>query len=65
MRIPLELDIWLQSYDAFVNTKNITKQNNLNTVFANISSTIISDIRLIPLDHVTYPFLKKHIIILL
>ena len=40
MQIPLELDIWLQSYDAFVNTKNNTQQKNLNTVFANISRTI-------------------------
>ena len=38
------------SYEAyFLNAKNNIKQKNLNTAFANIS-----DIRLIPLDHVTY-----------
>ena len=39
-------------YEEFVNAKNINKQRNLNTVFANIAKTL-SDIRLIPLDHVS------------
>ena len=39
MQIPLQLDIWLQSYEGFVNAKNNIKQRNLNTVFANISKT--------------------------
>ena len=34
------MDIWLQSYEEFVNDKNIIKQRNLNTVFANISKAI-------------------------
>ena len=41
MQTPLQLDIWLQSYEEFVNAKNNIKHRNLN-------------IRLIPLDHVTY-----------
>ena len=49
MQSPLKLDIWLQSYEGFDNAKNNMKERNLNTVFANIS-----DIRLIPLNHVTY-----------
>ena len=36
MQTPLQLDIWLQSYEEFVNTKNNIEQKNLNTVFANI-----------------------------
>ena len=37
---PLQLDIWLQSYEEFVNAKNNIKQRNWNTVFANISKPI-------------------------
>ena len=40
MQTPLKLDIWVQSYEDFVNAKNNIKQKNLN-------------IRIIPLDHVT------------
>ena len=39
MQAPLQLDIWLQSYEGFDNAKNNIKQRNLNTVFANISKT--------------------------
>ena len=39
MQTPLQSDIWLESYDGFVNAKNNVKQRNLNTVFANISRT--------------------------
>ena len=39
MQTPLQLDIWLQSYDGFDNAKNNMKQRNLNTGFANISKT--------------------------
>ena len=34
---PLQLDIWLQSYEGFDKAKNNMKQMNLNTVLANIS----------------------------
>ena len=37
IQTPLKFDIWLQSYEEFVNAKNIIKQKNLNTVFAHIS----------------------------
>ena len=37
MQTPLQLDIWLQSYEGFDNGNNNMKQRNLNTVFANIS----------------------------
>ena len=39
MQTPLKLDIWLQSYEEFVNAKNNIKQKNLDTVFANILKT--------------------------
>ena len=32
MQTPLQLDIWLQSYEGFVNANNIIKQRNLNIV---------------------------------
>ena len=32
MQTPLQLDIWLQSYEGFVNAKNNIKQRNSNTV---------------------------------
>ena len=40
MQTPLQLDIWLQSYEGFDHAKNNMKQRNLNTVFANISKTL-------------------------
>ena len=39
MQTPFQLDMWLQSYEGFVNAKNNIQQRNLNTVFANISKT--------------------------
>ena len=54
MRTPLQLDIWLKSYAGFDNAKNNIKQRNLNPVFHQYLKNNISDIRLIPLDHVTY-----------
>ena len=41
MQTPLQLDIWLQSYEEFVNAKNYIKQRKLNTAFANISKPIL------------------------
>ena len=38
-------------YEGFYNAKNNIKQRDLNTVFLKNN---IPDIRLIPLDHVTY-----------
>ena len=40
MHIPSQLDIWLQSYEEFVNAKNNINQRTWNTVFANISKPI-------------------------
>ena len=37
MQTPLQLDIWLQSYEGFDNAKNNVKQRNLNMFFADIS----------------------------
>ena len=48
MQISLKFEIWSQSYDKFANAKN-----NLNT-FCHYLKHNISDIRLIPLDYVTY-----------
>ena len=39
MQTPLQMNIWLQSYEGFDNAKNNMKQRNLNTVFANIPKT--------------------------
>ena len=44
MQTPLQLDIWLKSFNKFVNAKNSTKRKNLSDIF---------DIRLFPLGHVT------------
>ena len=54
MQTPLQLDIWLQSYEEFVNAKNNIKQRNLNTVFANTSKTIwpTSDSFLLIMSHI-------------
>ena len=51
---PLQLDIWLQSYDGFDNAKNNMKQRNLNTGFANISKTtfLTSDSFLLIMSHI-------------
>ena len=56
MQTTLQLDIWLQNYEEFVNAKNNIKKRNWNTVFSQYLKTNIADIRLIPLDHVTYSF---------
>ena len=52
MQTPLQLDIWLQSYEEFVNAKNKVKQRNWNTVFANISKPISPTSDSFLLDHV-------------
>ena len=39
MQTPLNFNIWVQSDEEFVNAKNNIKPKNLNTVFANISTT--------------------------
>ena len=39
MQTPLQLDIWLQSYEGFDKAKNNMKQRNLNTIYENISKT--------------------------
>ena len=54
MQTPLQLDIWLQSYEEFVNVKNVIKQRNWNTVFANISKPIsqTSDSFLLIMSHI-------------
>ena len=51
---PLQLDIWLQNYEGFVNAKNNIKQRNLNTVCANISNTTSpkSDSFLLIMSHI-------------
>ena len=53
MQTPLQLDIWLQSYEGFDNAKNNIKQRNLNTVFANISNPVspTSDSFLLIMSH--------------
>ena len=41
-QIPLELDIWLHSYEQFIKIENKVKQKNLNSFLANISKTIFA-----------------------
>ena len=50
------LDIWLQSYEEFVDAKNNIKQKELEHCFCQYLKTNIADIRLIPLDHVTFKY---------
>ena len=56
MQTPIQLDIWLQNYEGFDNTKNTMKQRNLNTVFANISKTTspTSDSFLLIMSHIDF-----------
>ena len=56
MQTPLQLDIWLQSYEGFDNTKNNTKQRNWTLLLPISEEKNIPDIRLIPLDHVTFVY---------
>ena len=51
MQTPLQLDSWLQSYAGFDHAKINIKQRNL-TCFCQYLKNNISDIELIPLDHV-------------
>ena len=51
MQTPLQLEIWLQSYEGFDNAKNNEKQRNLNAVSANISKTT-SDSFLLIMSHI-------------
>ena len=46
------MDIWLQSYEEFVNAKNNIKQ--FEHCFCQYLKNNMADIRLIPVDHVTY-----------
>ena len=67
MQTTLQLDIWLQSYQGFYDAKNIMKQRNLNTVFANISKTtsptsdsfllIMSQLDVIDVKNIRIPYL--------
>ena len=54
MQTPLQLDIWLQSNEGFDNAKNNMKQKEFEHCFCQYQKNNIPDIRLIPLDHVTY-----------
>ena len=54
MQTPLQLDIWIQSYEWFDNAKNIMKQKEFEHCFCQYLKSNIPDIGLIPLDHVTY-----------
>ena len=47
MQIPLQLDIWLQSYEEFANAKHNIKQKKFEHCFC--LKNYITDIRLIPL----------------
>ena len=53
MQTPLQLDIWLQSYEGCDDAKNNIKQRNLNTFVANFSKTTppTSDLFLLIMSH--------------
>ena len=57
---PLQLNIRLQNYEEFDNTKNNIKQRNLNPVYANISKTTspTSDSFLLIMSHIMVLSLK-------
>ena len=63
MQTPLQLDIWLQSYERFVNAKNSIyyKTKEFDTVFANISKTTAptSDSFLLIMSHLYWPLNSK------
>ena len=40
MHTPLELDIWLQTYEQFIKAENTMKQKDFKSFFANISKII-------------------------
>ena len=52
IQTPLESEIWLQNYEQFIKSENNIKQKNL--FICQYLKNNICDIRLIPLDHVTY-----------
>ena len=56
MQTPLQLDIWLQSYEGFDNAKKHYETKEFEHCFGQYLKNNIPDIRLIPLDHVTYIF---------
>ena len=58
MQTSLQLDIWLQSSEGFVNAKINIKQRNLNS-FCQYLKNSFFDIRLIPVDHVTYKIMAS------
>ena len=53
MQTLLQLDIWLQCYEGFNNAKN-NERKEFEHCFCQYLKNNIPDIRLIPLDHVTY-----------
>ena len=61
LQTPLQLDIWLRSYERFDNAKNNIKQRNLNTGFANISKTTspTSDSLLLIMSHIINDFVNQ------
>ena len=61
MQTPLQLDIWLQSYEGFVNAKNNIKQRNFNTVSQYLKNNI-PNIRLIHVTYVVLPFSRPTVI---
>ena len=54
MQTPLQLDIWLQSYEGFDHPKNNIKQRNLNTAVPDISKTIFA-------TSDSFPLIMSHI----
>ena len=54
MQTPLKLGVWLQSYEDFFIAKNNIKQKDFEHCFCHYLKNNISDIRLIPVDHVTF-----------
>ena len=57
---PISIRYLVQSYDGLVNAKNnINKTKGFEHCFCQYLKNNIADIRLIPLDHVTYRVIQK------
>ena len=57
MQTPLELNIWLQSCETFINSQNNMKQTNLDSFFTNIS--IVSIVLSVTSD--SFPLIISHV----
>ena len=65
MQTPLQLDIWLYSYEGFENAKNKYETKEFEYRLCQYLKNNIPNIRLIPLDHVTYVQMLRSVVVYL